>query len=261
LSIERALRATGALDVLVHCAGMVDVDACERHPLKAFASNAELVQRLARRIPSHCLIVYISTDSLFSNGRPFANESAHPQPHTVYAESKWRGEQVVRLSTANHLIIRTNFYGWSSGRKLTAAEWMYRALSTNEPVTLFDDLYFTPMYVVDLAKLLEVLIQSRHRGIFHLGGQDRVSKYRFGELMANAAGLPFTHVRKGSLSTAPLIAKRPHEMSLSSARFEQATGLTVPDCLTGLHHFLEDRGVPLSLRRHKSLATVQVPPN
>jgi dTDP-4-dehydrorhamnose reductase len=258
--IERALGAVPP-DVLIHCAGMVDVDACEKNPVKAFESNAELTQRLVRLVPPHCLFVYISTDSLFADDTPFATEATRPRPQTAYAESKWRGELAVQSTTSNHLILRTNFYGWSSGRKFTSAEWMHRALSDCEPVTFFDDLYSTPIYVVDLVERLRVLIQSGHRGIFHLGGRDRVSKYRFGELMAQVAHLPFEHVRKGSLRKAPLVARRPHEMSLNSGRFEQCTGLAVPDCLTGLRHFVANRGIPLSQRHYESLAAIQTAPN
>ena len=245
--LERAI-GTHPPDILIHCAALTDVDGCEKDPAKAYALNSDLTQAVAWQVPPSCAFVYISTDSLFSGEEAFATESQTPYPKSIYAKSKWRGERAVEAATSNHLIIRTNFYGWSSGRKVTAAEWMYAALAKSEPVTFFDDLFLTPIYVVDFVEQLRSLIQSGRRGIFHLVGRDRVSKYRFGELMAKTAGLSFEHVTRGSFKNAPLIAPRPNEMSLSSERFETATGISVPDCLTGLRRFLADRAVPLSQR-------------
>ena len=144
--------------------------------------------------------------------------------------------------------MRTNFYGWSSGRKQTSAEWLYDALKRGEPITLFDDFFFTPIYVVDFVERLQGLIERRHCGIVHLGGRDRVSKAAFGALMAEAAGLSMQHVRRGSINDAPLLASRPKDMSLDSGRFVSLTGLALPDCAASLSAFLRDRERPLSAR-------------
>lgn len=237
-----------APDVIVHCAAMTNVDACEQNPGLAYTYNAEITRRFVQAVSSRCLVVYISTDGLFKGTEPFATEERLPLPRTIYGRSKLQGEWEVQLATDNHLIIRTNFYGWSSGRKQTAAEWLYEALEREQPITLFDDFFFTPIYVVDLAKRLETLIGSPHRGIFHVCGRERVSKNQFGILLAEAAGFSLKGVRRGSLNDTPLIASRPRDMSLDSSRFLRVVGLQAPDCLTGLRSFLQDRVRPLSER-------------
>lgn len=240
--------AAVAPDILIHCAGMVSVDACEQNPVLAYACNTDITRNLARAVPPHCLVVYITTDGIFKGETPFATEEQLPCPRTVYGRSKLHGEWEVELAAKNHLIVRTNFYGWSSGRKQTAAEWLYHALDTGQTVTLFDDFLFTPIYVVDFVKRLELLIESGHRGIFHLCGKERVSKGQFGRLMAEAAGLSLKNVRWGSIENAHLAASRPKDMSLSSERFRRLTGVDVPGCMTGLLRFLADRQRPLSAR-------------
>src|SRR5262245_26677935 len=126
-SFLRSAISTCQPDVIVHCAGMVDVDACERNPDQAFRSNAELTRRVVLHTPPACLFVYISTDSVFSGESGFWREDQEPSPRNVYARSKYEGEQEV-AKLEKHLIVRTNFYGWSSGRKKTSAEWLYNAL-------------------------------------------------------------------------------------------------------------------------------------
>lgn len=240
--------AAVAPDVIIHCAGMVNVDACEQNPALAYACNTDITQRLVRAVGVQCPVVYITTDGIFRGDTPFATEEQLPCPRTVYGRSKLHGEWEVELATKNHLVVRTNFYGWSSGRKQTAAEWLYHALDTGQSLTLFDDFFFTPIYVVDFVERLILLIEGGHRGVFHLCGKDRVSKAQFGALMAKAAGLSLTNVRRGSIDDARLAAPRPKDMSLSSERFRRTTGVDVPGCMAGLLRFVADRGRPLSVR-------------
>jgi dTDP-4-dehydrorhamnose reductase len=244
---ERAVQAE-APDILIHCAAWVNVDACEQEPSRAYAANAALTRRLVRAVGPHCLVVYLSTDGVFPGEAPLAREEDPTAPPTVYGRTKVQGEQEVAQATENHLIVRTNFYGWSSGRKTTFGEWLYRALARREPVTLFTDFFFTPIYVVDFVERLMRLLEGPFRGIVHLGGGDRLSKHAFGLLMAEVGGLSAAHIRAGSIDQMPWLARRPKDMSLSSERFARLTGCELPEARAGLQRFLADRSRPLSAR-------------
>ena len=234
--------------VIVHCAAMVDVDACERQPDLAEAYNAGVTRRLARAAGASCLFVYITTDGIFQGDRPFMGEQDDPAPRTVYGASKLQGEREVRAAGGNHLIVRTNFYGWSSGRKKTSAEWLFRALAVGERIIGFADFFFTPMYVVDVVERLERLMRLPHRGVIHLCGGERVSKYDFAMTLAAEAGLPAASITRGSIDAAGLVAHRPKDMSLSTERVSALLGETMPDCLSGIRRFLAHREVPLDAR-------------
>ncbi len=235
-------------EAVIHCAAMVNVDACERNPSSAYEANVVMTRNLVRAVPPRCLFVYISTDGIFKGDTSYCTEEELPCPRTVYGRTKLEGEWEVRLASRNTLIVRTNFYGWSSGRKRTSAEWLYEALEQGMPVTLFDDFFFSPIYVVDFVERLQTLIEGGTRGLFHLAGKERVSKGQFGEQMAQLSGFSMNRVRRGSLDEAGLWAPRPKDMSLDSSRFTRATGLDLPDCVSGLRRFLQDRGLGLSRR-------------
>jgi dTDP-4-dehydrorhamnose reductase len=244
----RAAVADAAPQLLIHCAAMVDVDACEDQPEEAYAYNAEVTRGLARTVAPDCLFVYITTDGVFVGDRPMRSEADLPCPRTVYGRSKLHGEWEVQLATHNHLIVRTNFFGWSSGRKQSSAEWLYSALQEQRAITLFDDFFFTPLYVMDLVERLLQLAERRQRGLFHIVGRDRVSKYEFGLELAQAAGFSCANVKRGSIEDARFRASRPRDMSLDSVRMAQASGWDVPACRGGLHRFIEDRDRTLGAR-------------
>lgn len=242
-----ALAATSP-DVLIHCAAMVNVDACERDPSEAYRVNAGVTRTLARRLRPECILIYIATDSVFTGDRAFASESDLPCPRTAYARSKLQGEWEVQLAARHHLIVRTNFYGWSSGAKPTFGEWLYAALDRGESTTLFDDVYFTPIYVVDLVESIAALVRGGHRGIFHVCGRERVSKYGFAAELARQAGFSIETACRGSVDDAPLAAPRSKDMSLDSHSFERAVGRELPGVTDGISRFLADRGRSLSER-------------
>lgn len=233
--------------VLIHCAAMVTVDGCEAHPADAYAVNATVTRELARTVPRGCLVVYVSTDSVLKGDRPYATEQELPCPRTVYARSKLHGEWEVQLATADHLIVRTNLYGWSSGRKTTSAEWLYTALRDGQAITLFDDFFFTPIYVGDLVDRIRELVMRGARGLFHVAGRDRVSKFEFGRLLAEVAGLSMVQAARGSIDAAGLAAERPKEMSIASGRLGELR-MDPPGCADGLRRFVGDRSRRLSER-------------
>jgi dTDP-4-dehydrorhamnose reductase len=239
-------------DVLFHCAALVNVDACERSPEAAHEINAAMPGRLARAAGPGCLVVYITTDGVFRGDSAFATEEMVPSPRTVYGRSKLQGEVEVSSATPNHLILRTNFFGWSSGRKQTFAEWLYRALEEQQPITLFDDFHFTPIYVVDFVAAMRRLIDRRARGLFHLAGGERLSKYAFGMELARQAGLSVDNVRRGSIDDAKLAAPRPKDMSLGTERAAAVLGGPLPSAGDGIARLLADRGRGLSDRADRT---------
>lgn len=228
-------------DLLIHCAAMVNVDACEERPADAYFVNGTITGLLARAVPSWCRVVYVTTDGIFRGDAPLSCESDLPCPRTVYGRSKLQGEWETQIATENHLIVRTNFYGWSSGIKSTSAEWLYGALQKGDPVTLFDDFWFTPIYVADLVESMLALIFSGYNGIFHVAGGERISKYEFGMRLAATAGFSAARVRRGSVADAGLSAPRPRDMSLSSDKLAAVLRRPAPACNAGLMRFLADR--------------------
>jgi dTDP-4-dehydrorhamnose reductase len=240
--------ADAAPDLFVHCAAMVNVDACEERPADAYFANGVLPGLLARAVRRDCVFVYVTTDGIFSGDAPLRRETDLPCPRTVYGRSKLHGEWETALAHPEHLIVRTNFYGWSSGLKQTSGEWLYSALADRRDITLFDDFWFTPIYVTDLVERIFALLAARRRGTYHLVGGDRVTKFEFGKVLAEHAGLSLDAARRGSIDAAALRAPRPRDMSLNGELAAGLTGLAAPRCADGIKRFVADRGRTLEQR-------------
>ncbi|MBN1461951.1 MAG: SDR family oxidoreductase [Armatimonadetes bacterium] len=235
--------AVGALfdrvrpDIVIHCAAMTNVDDCEDHPDTAMRANAlasAIVAQTAASISSR--VVQISTDSVFDGMRGDYSESDEPHPLNVYARTKLEAENLVLKHAPDALVVRTNIYGWNALPKQSLAEWMLGSLELGRTVTGFDDVFFSPLLVNDLASLLDALIRAGACGLMHVAGGERISKYDFAVQLAATFGLHSSLVSPASVDSVGLRAPRARDTSLDCSK-ARAIGLKLPCVSDGLRHF------------------------
>lgn len=212
-------------DLVVHAAGLTSVDACEADPALARQVNAELARNVAAAAAGRNIrLVHISTDHLFAGTRSGYREDDAPEPLNEYARSKLLAEEWVRQADPGALIVRTNFFGWGHARRQSFSDWILQALRAGKEITMFDDVYFTPILADALATAAHRLVTLSAGGIYNLAGDERVSKYEFATRLAQAFKLPVELIRLGKLRDASLVAKRPADMSLGNAKACEVLG-------------------------------------
>jgi dTDP-4-dehydrorhamnose reductase len=205
--------------VIIHAAALTNVDLCERDPQLADAVNRKSTALLAEHVArADARLVLISTDSVFDGRRGGYSEEDTPEPVNVYAQTKLAAEQAA-AGAADHLVVRTNFFG-RSNRGHGLAEWILRELQSQQEITGFTDVVFSPLYCGTVAEYVLSLAFGDTRGVLHVGAQDAVSKLAFAELVAQAFGYDRGGIRPGRLADVGLAAPRPLDTSL---RVEAAT--------------------------------------
>lgn len=229
---------------VIHCAAETRVDYCEKHPEEAFRVNVEGTENIAKAAANvRAKFVYISTDSVFDGQVGMYNEMADPNPLNVYARTKLAGEQVVRRFVNNHLIVRTNIYGWNVRPKLSLAEWILDRLVHSRTIPGFTDIYFSPILVNDLAEVLANMINADLRGIYHVGASERCSKLAFARMLCKVFDRDIVLVQPTNLDEASFKACRPKDTSLDVKKITQVLGKPMPGIMDGLCCFrrlLED---------------------
>jgi dTDP-4-dehydrorhamnose reductase len=224
---ETLARQFGELnpDLVVHAAGLTSVDKCEENPALARHANAELARNVAEATASrNTRLVHISTDHLFAGNRSGYGEDDTPEPLNEYARSKLLAEEWVRQADPRALIIRTNFFGWGHALRQSISDWIIYSLRAGKTITMFDDVYYTPILIDELAKAVHRLVGLSATGIFNLVGDERVSKYEFSLRLARFFDLPAELIRSGEQRGAGLAARRPADMSLDAGRARAMIG-------------------------------------
>lgn len=97
-------------------------------------------------------------------------------------------------------------------------------LRAGKKISLFKDIYYTPMLVEPLVYAVHELAHKKAKGIFNVVGDDRISKYDFGLKLAKAFNLDNDLIDEGKIIDKPSLAARPHDMSLSNKKVSNYLG-------------------------------------
>jgi dTDP-4-dehydrorhamnose reductase len=230
LSLDRVTDIVAAVDavqpdVVIHTAGLTSVEACEADPALAQHVNVDLAGRVAEACAARGVrMVQISTDHLVDGRSALGSEADPIAPQNVYARTKAEAEQRVLARLPGALVVRTNFYGWGPRYRWSFSEQMVHSLRQGTPLTLFSDVFYTPILAETLIETVHALLERGAKGVLHVVGDDRLSKLDFGVRLARVFDLDTTLIREGRLVDQPSLVRRPLDMSLSNAAARRILG-------------------------------------
>lgn len=169
-------------DLIIHCAALTRSAVCQTDPALAWRLNHHVTEHLAA-LASDRRLVFLSTDLVFDGASGHYTESAPVNPLSVYGETKAAAEQVV-LRNPRALVIRTSLNaGPSPTRDRGFDEQLRLAWAKGETTTLFTDEFRSPIPAAVTAKALWELVDQGQRGLFHVAGADRLSRWELGQLL------------------------------------------------------------------------------
>lgn len=243
---------------VIHCAALADLEACEANPELARRLNTTLPAQLAHACRQRGIaLIHISTDAVFDGQKDgFYTEEDTPHPLSVYARTKLDSERAVLEIYPQAIVARVNFYGWSLRGKRSLAEFFFTNLSQNKIINGFTDVYFCPMFVNDLGRVLLKMLEKRLSGLYHVVGPQAMSKYQFGVEIARQFGLPEANITPKSIRASGLTAPRSQNLCLSTEKVSTALGEPLPSFSTGLAEFYAQyqQGYPQKLRSYQQLS-------
>lgn len=222
-------------DVVVHCAAIVDVDACEKDPALAEALHVATTRNIANVLSGwDRKLIYISTDSVFDGlKKGLYGENDLVNPPNVYALTKYKGELETQ-KTDRGLVLRTNIFGWSKAERISFAEWILKNLVEHKQIRMFTDVMYSPIHVSHLSDIIVQVINNDICGLYHAGGGTSLSKHAFALRMANIFGLDTESIIAGTIDDVELEAARPKNMALSCVKIQKEWGITLPDVNAGI---------------------------
>jgi dTDP-4-dehydrorhamnose reductase len=213
-------------DVIINCAAMINVDACETDRETAWNVNVKGVEYLAEAAKKHhAEIVHISTDYVFDgkNG-PYA-EDDKPEPLSYYGKSKLASENVLRSAGIPYVIARTMvLYGYAPAVKANFALWLVQSLHAKQTVRIVDDQIGNPTFVDDLAYGLLRAVELGKTGIFHIAGRDITSRHEFALRLARVFGLDESLIVPIKTASLKQPAPRPLKSGLITLKAEVELG-------------------------------------
>ena len=229
-------------EIIVHCAALTSVDACEAAPQRALEVNGNSVARLLSAAPQ-ARMLFISTDAVFGERAAPLSEAEPVAPINAYGRSKALGEALLAERAAG-LTVRTTVVGWNQDpKKQSFVEWLVRSIERRQQVTLFRDALFNPIAASQLADELEPLLAADVRGVYHVSGREGVSKEAFGRALCARLGIDVGVVSSGTIKDVQFAARRSSDQRLDVAKFEETFGRRLPTMAATIDALAESRRV------------------
>lgn len=227
-AVLRAVRSAEP-SVVIHAAAFTDVDGCERDPARAEAANHQAVANLVAALPAGCHLVHVSTDQVYPDtAGPHAE--GNERPVNAYGRSKLAGELAARRHP-RATVLRTNLFGpaRTKGRQ-SLSDFVASSLSQGKQITLFTDVYFSPLHMRTLAALSVEVASRGLVGTYNAGSRQGMSKRDFGHQVARHLGLAATTASDGASTNVPGRAPRPRDLRMDVTKIEGALGRRMPTC-------------------------------
>lgn len=230
-------------DLIINTAGLTNVDLCESNKELAYEFNVTITQNLAQAAKLvNAQLVHISTDHLVDGKKQLYSEADEVHPVNIYGESKLAGERECLKINPQALVVRTNFFGKSHSTKKSFSDWIYAELSQGHKISMYTDVFYTPVYVSNLIRYVHIALEKKLTGIINIAGVDRISKYEFGVEFAKFFKLDTSLIQPISVDQSKGRVRRPKEMSLDVNKFIQLTGTKVDSLSHSFRLLQEENG-------------------
>ncbi len=236
--------------VIVNAAAYTAVDKAETDADRAKAVNATAPGLLAREAASlGAWLVHYSTDYVFdgSGDQPWREDDA-TAPLSVYGRTKLEGEQAIRHSGCQHLILRTSWVYAARGGNF--AKTMLRLATERDELKVINDQIGAPTgadLLADVTALVLHRLQMRPElaGTYHCTAAGQTSWHGYARHViewARAHGqapkVAPEAVQAIPSSGYPTPAQRPLNSRLDTFKLRHAFGLHLPPWQQGVERML-----------------------
>jgi dTDP-4-dehydrorhamnose reductase len=215
----RDLFATLQPDAVIHAAALSKPNLCQENPQMSRAINVTASQAIAELCSQYEIpCVFTSTDLVFDGNHPPYTETAPVSPVSIYGDHKAEAEmEMLRIYPHTAVCRLPLMFGPPSPTASSFIGPFIKTLGEGKELALFTDEYRTPASARAIAGGL-LLALEKVRGILHLGGCERISRYQFGLVMARVLNLPTELLKPCLQADVPMSAPRPRDVSLDSSR-------------------------------------------
>lgn len=199
-------------------------------------------------------LVHISTDFVFpgndSYPGPYSEDSKLPESAEGigwYGWTKNRAEKVLEESGAKFAIVRYGypFRAAEYALKLDWARNLLKLFNEHKLYPLFEDQFYSILFIDDLTTPLAKIIDQNIVGVFHIASSDTTSPYAAGKYLLEKVAGHEIEIKKGSMKEflqIPGTTPRPRLGGLDSLKSQNSLNLKFKSWQEMIDEFLEQYG-------------------
>ncbi len=226
-------------DYIIHTAAITNVDYCELNQLECERVNVGGTKNLfesSKKIGAHFL--FLSTDFVFDGEEGNYKETDHPNPLSIYAESKRDGELLLIQSNYSNWSIARTIIVFGEGQNLSRSNivlWARESLSLGKTLNIIDDQFRSPTWADDLAWGCIQICEQNRKGIYHLSGPETMSIYELVIRIGRFFKLDTSSINRTDSSSLNQAAKRPPKTGFDLSKSKKDIGYQPKTLEESLH--------------------------
>ncbi len=230
-------------DVIINCAAYTKVDLAEDESERCAVVNTTAVGYLAISAAKHgAKLVHYSTDYVFSGiieDRMIFPNGYTPDlkgnPQNVYGRTKWEGEELIRNTCKDYLILRVSWLCGKHGNNFVKT--MRRLASERPEINVVSDQFGSPSFTDQVVLNTLKLLEKDANGTFHIASEGVLSWFDFAKEIIRLSDANCI-VNSISSSEFPQKAQRPAYSKLDCSDTEEITGVKIENWKTALQRLI-----------------------
>ena len=171
-------------ELIIHCAGICDVDKCQAAPDFAHQVNVAALDTLLGCVPARARIVYLSSDHVFSGDSGPYTESSVPDPISVYGRTRMQAETMLLARHERALVVRAGLWvGPSHNGRIGHLDWLRYRHARGLPMTVIADEHRSAVWAEAAAERVLALAASELTGVRHVVASRIASRPELAEFL------------------------------------------------------------------------------
>ncbi|MBD2251618.1 SDR family oxidoreductase [Nostoc parmelioides] len=206
-------------DAVIHTAAQSQPNFCQIHPDESYAINVTASCNLAELCAESSIpYAFTSSELVFDGVNSPYKETDTVCPVNIYGEQKVLAEVGILERYPIATVCRMPLmFGNATPTAKSFIQPFIQTLQSGKELNLFIDEFRTPVSGKTAAKGI-LLALGKVKGLIHLGGKERISRYDFGHILAAVFQLPTSGIKACLQQDVKMAAPRPADVSLDSSQ-------------------------------------------
>ncbi len=231
------------IQYIINCAAYTDVEKAESDSEMAYNVNVKAVANIGEVAKQNdAKVIHISTDFVFDGIVKFPyKENMKTNPLSIYGATKLQGEEVLKTTAKDWLIIRTSWLYSAYGTNFVNT--MLRLMRERENLSVVEDEVGSPTNATDLAEVIIHILQFSEQyewisEVFHFCNRGEVSRFQFAKEIQRLSGIENCKLIPITAKEYDATAVRPSYSALDTSKIASVFGVEIPRWEDSLKRFM-----------------------
>ncbi len=214
-------------DYVFNFLAISEIEKCEKNKTKCKKVIFDSFKRALKVSKKYnCKFVHMSTDAVYNEKNKNNSETSKLGYRNYYTYLKIICEKHLVKNYSNYLILRGRFFGYSLTKKNFFEQILYK-LKKNQRIDCYENMFSTPLNVVNFCEILKTLLEKNKKGVFNISSNKKISRYKFAILVSQIFNLNSKLIIKKKYFQKDNFTKKNLDTSIDNSKIKKISGIKI----------------------------------